>query len=83
MTQSAKLTRAAAAGLLSAAAILGAPAAAGASPLHNGAVPAHAVPVPYCEVLPMILIYPPPPTTVLCHTPWGDFTFTLPPGWLV
>ncbi|MBB3036779.1 hypothetical protein [Hoyosella altamirensis] len=78
MTQRPKLMRVAAAGMLSAAAIVSAPAIAGAG--TPGVQPAHAVPVPYCEVLPMILIYPPPPTTVLCHTPWGDFTFMLPPG---
>ncbi|GGC54669.1 hypothetical protein GCM10011410_03800 [Hoyosella rhizosphaerae] len=37
-------------------------------------------PLPYCEMLPMILIYPPPPTTIACYTPWGDFRFLLPPG---
>ncbi len=37
-------------------------------------------PLPYCEPLPMILIYPPPPTVIECHTGIGDFRFTLPPG---
>ncbi|NLE79243.1 MAG: hypothetical protein GX610_06595 [Rhodococcus sp.] len=55
--------------------------AIGTPPLAS-AQPAHAAPVtmPYCEMLPMIMIYPPPPTTVQCHTPFGDFTFMLPPG---
>lgn len=57
-------------------------AAAVAGPASASAAPAHASPsiVPYCEMLPMIMIYPPPPTTILCHTPLGDFTFMLPPG---
>ncbi|MBD8506851.1 hypothetical protein HT102_10160 [Hoyosella sp. G463] len=37
-------------------------------------------PLPYCEALPMILIYPPPPAVIECHTQLGDFRFTLPPG---
>lgn len=74
MTQ--KVRRFAAAGVLCA--VIAAPASASAA--TPGAAPAHAVPVPYCEILPMILIYPPPPPVVECHTPWGDFRFTLPPG---
>lgn len=57
-------------------------AAAVVGPASASADPAHASPVvvPYCEMLPMIMIYPPPPTTILCHTSFGDFTFMLPPG---
>lgn len=81
MTTREKVARCAAAGLVAAAVAVCAPTLASAAPL--GAQPAHAVAAPYCEVLPMILIYPPPPTTVLCHTWWGDVTFTLPPGFLL
>ncbi len=38
------------------------------------------MPLPYCEPLPMILIYPPPPAVIECHTQLGDFRFMLPPG---
>ncbi|GAC67150.1 hypothetical protein [Gordonia soli] len=37
-------------------------------------------PMWWCRSLPMILIYPPPPTTVECVTPLGPFRFQLPPG---
>lgn len=57
----------------------GVPAIASAQPAPAPQSPAAAA--PFCAELPMIMIYPPPPTVVVCHTGFGDVRFTLPPGW--
>lgn len=75
MTTTRTLTRLSASTIMTLAVAVCVPAFAAAEPMEQ-APPR----VPYCEALPMIMIYPPPPTTIYCDTGWGDFTFTLPPG---
>ncbi|MFD4368855.1 hypothetical protein [Rhodococcus sp. NPDC058521] len=72
------LTRLGASVAIAAAITAGAPALAGAQPVAPSPAPESSV--PYCKALPMIMIYPPPPTRIQCHTGFGDFVFTLPPG---